>query len=223
MKWGPPIFKIVGTAAAVGLITFGLLWNSLFAQMPALPDRETLWTMNREPAVEFIDTQGKTIAVRGFRYGRAVSAKTLPPHVTNAFIAAEDKRFREHTGVDMSAIIRAMLANARAGKKAFVVNRIGDAGFLLGMFVLYQAFGTLNMDSINSAFDELRIHVPTFPYEKRLSKIDTLRLAIAYIALLKDVIKSDQDPLTFVEKCMRGEIKPERGAEWNTSGKISLN
>uniref|UniRef100_A0A8C8VHK9 BHLH domain-containing protein n=1 Tax=Pelusios castaneus TaxID=367368 RepID=A0A8C8VHK9_9SAUR len=37
------------------------------------------------------------------------------------------------------------------------------------------------MLSINSAFDELRCHVPTFPYEKRLSKIDTLRLAIAYI------------------------------------------
>ena len=44
------------------------------------------------------------------------------------------------------------LANARAGKKAFVVNRIGDAGFLLGMFVLYQAFGTLDMDRINTAF-----------------------------------------------------------------------
>jgi NADH-quinone oxidoreductase subunit L len=44
------------------------------------------------------------------------------------------------------------LANARAGKKAFIVNRIGDAGFLLGMFVLYQAFGTLNMDRINEAF-----------------------------------------------------------------------
>lgn len=40
--------------------------------------------------------------------------------------------------------------------------------------------------SINSAFDELRVHVPTFPYEKRLSKIDTLRLAIAYIALLRE-------------------------------------
>jgi hypothetical protein len=39
--------------------------------------------------------------------------------------------------------------------------------------------------SINSAFDELRVHVPTFPYEKRLSKIDTLRLAIAYIALVR--------------------------------------
>ena len=41
---------------------------------------------------------------------------------------------------------------ARAGKKAFITNRIGDAGFLLGMFVLYQAFGTLDMDHINGAF-----------------------------------------------------------------------
>ena len=44
------------------------------------------------------------------------------------------------------------LANARAGKKAFIINRIGDAGFLLGMFLLYQAFGTLDMDRINAAF-----------------------------------------------------------------------
>ena len=42
--------------------------------------------------------------------------------------------------------------------------------------------------SINSAFEELRLHVPTFPYEKRLSKIDTLRLAIAYIALLRSAL-----------------------------------
>ena len=41
---------------------------------------------------------------------------------------------------------------ARAGKKAFITNRIGDAGFLLGMFVLYQALGTLDMDRINAAF-----------------------------------------------------------------------
>ena len=30
-----------------------------------------------------------------------------------------------------------------AGKKAFIVNRIGDFGFLLGMFTLFAAFGTL--------------------------------------------------------------------------------
>jgi NADH-quinone oxidoreductase subunit L len=41
---------------------------------------------------------------------------------------------------------------ARAGKKAFVTNRIGDAGFLLGMFLLFWALGTLEMDQINAAF-----------------------------------------------------------------------
>ncbi|MEO8509055.1 MAG: NADH-quinone oxidoreductase subunit L [Betaproteobacteria bacterium] len=41
---------------------------------------------------------------------------------------------------------------ARAGKKAFVTNRIGDAGFLLGMFAIYFAVGTLDMDRINAAF-----------------------------------------------------------------------
>ena len=38
-------------------------------------------------------------------------------------------------------------AKARAGKKAFIINRIGDVGFLLGMFLLYQTLGTLNMDA----------------------------------------------------------------------------
>src|ERR1700746_1540412 len=33
---------------------------------------------------------------------------------------------------------------ADAGKKAFIVNRIGDFGFMLGMFLLYRAFKTLD-------------------------------------------------------------------------------
>ncbi|CAH8464300.1 unnamed protein product [Schistosoma bovis] len=44
------------------------------------------------------------------------------------------------------------------------------------------------MFSINSAFEALRSCLPTFPYERRISKIDTLRLAIAYLALLKDLL-----------------------------------
>jgi len=44
------------------------------------------------------------------------------------------------------------MEKAAAGKKAFIVNRIGDAGFLLGMFVIYSAIGTLDMPRINAAF-----------------------------------------------------------------------
>ena len=40
-----------------------------------------------------------------------------------------------------------------AGKKAFIVNRIGDFGFLLGMFTLFAAFNTLDFTAI---FDEAK-------------------------------------------------------------------
>jgi NADH-quinone oxidoreductase subunit L len=38
-----------------------------------------------------------------------------------------------------------------AGKKAFVVNRIGDAGFLLGMMLIVVTFGTLNFQAVTEA------------------------------------------------------------------------
>lgn len=57
----------------------------------------------------------------------------------------------------------------------------------------------------------------------RLSKIDTLRLAIAYIALLKELLDCDYDPFTYIEKCLKGEIKNQGTSEWNTSGKHQAN
>jgi len=74
------------------------------------------------------------------------------------------------------------------------------------------------MLSINSAFDELRYHVPTFPYEKRLSKIDTLRLAMAYIALLKDILESDRQPLEHIQLSLRACRTRQAHVPWNISG-----
>ena len=39
-------------------------------------------------------------------------------------------------------------ANANAGKKAFITNRVGDLGFLIGMFLLFRALGTLDIPAI---------------------------------------------------------------------------
>ncbi|MGA7838384.1 MAG: NADH-quinone oxidoreductase subunit L, partial [Ignavibacteriaceae bacterium] len=46
-----------------------------------------------------------------------------------------DKKFEKMTTSD-------------AGKKAFIVNRIGDFGFLLGMFLIYMTFGSLNFGEV---------------------------------------------------------------------------
>jgi NADH-quinone oxidoreductase subunit L len=42
---------------------------------------------------------------------------------------------------------------ASAGKKAFIVNRIGDFGFLIGLFLLIQHFGSLNFTQV---FDQVQ-------------------------------------------------------------------
>ncbi len=108
--------------AAAGILLAGGLWaawkwHSLHAGMPRLPANiDELWDANREPAIEFVDASGRTLAVRGPRYGRAISVADLPRHVPQAFIAAEDKRFYQHDGADEAAIMRAAAANTVAGE-----------------------------------------------------------------------------------------------------------
>jgi len=110
------ILAVVGILLAGGLWA-GWKWHSLHNGMPKLPaDIAELWDANREPAIEFVDASGKTLAVKGPRYGRAISVADLPRHVPQAFIAAEDKRFYQHDGADEAAIMRAAAANTVAGE-----------------------------------------------------------------------------------------------------------
>jgi NADH-quinone oxidoreductase subunit L len=44
-----------------------------------------------------------------------------------------------------------------AAKKAFIVNRIGDAALLLGMFFIHQHFGTLNYYGENGVLEQAKI------------------------------------------------------------------
>ena len=46
-------------------------------------------------------------------------------------------------------------ANADAGKKAFIVNRIGDFGFLVAMFLLFANLGALDFAGVNAAASQL--------------------------------------------------------------------
>lgn len=47
------------------------------------------------------------------------------------------------------------------------------------------------MFNLNAAFDRLRKKVPSFAYEKRLSRIETLKLAIMYIKFMDDLVNDD--------------------------------
>ena len=47
------------------------------------------------------------------------------------------------------------------------------------------------MQNINDAFEGLRLQLPTLPYEKKISKVDTLKMAIGYIHFLTDLLNKD--------------------------------
>jgi NADH-quinone oxidoreductase subunit L len=72
---------------------------------------------------------------------------------------------------------------AEAGKKAFVVNRIGDWGFLLGMLLIFVTFGTLDFGGVFSQAPD------------RLAHGGSLVTAIALLLFVGAVGKSAQIPL----------------------------
>ncbi|MCH8285382.1 NADH-quinone oxidoreductase subunit L [candidate division KSB1 bacterium] len=71
---------------------------------------------------------------------------------------------------------------ASAGKKAFIVNRIGDFGFLLAMFLMYQVFNSLNYSEV-------------FQQAEGWSVNDTSITVITLLLFLGAVGKSAQIPL----------------------------
>ena len=63
----------------------------------------------------------------------------------------------------------------------------------------------------------LRSLLPSFPYEGRLSKIDTLRLSISYILLLRDLLVSEQEPQEFIEQHCSTSSTTTGKMQWQTS------
>ena len=75
-----------------------------------------------------------------------------------------------------------------AGKKAFVVNRIGDVGFILGIFMVFLTFGSLNFDEV---FRQIAQEGLRFPVEAGMGTLT----AISLLLFVGATGKSAQIPL----------------------------
>jgi penicillin-binding protein 1A len=80
-----------------------------------LPDTKNLLTQAPTPDIVIRDVHGRMIAHPGLQQGALVDVSTLPPYVPNAFIAIEDRRFRDHFGLDPIGMLRAGGENMVAG------------------------------------------------------------------------------------------------------------
>ena len=105
-KWRMIVYMfnlcLVGLIAVAGYVAF------IYLQMPSL---DSILHETRAPAVMFMDKNGNEIRATNRIMGAPVSVETLPPHVWQAIVAIEDKRFFNHGPIDMRGTTRAMIVN----------------------------------------------------------------------------------------------------------------
>src|SRR5690606_28515063 len=65
--------------------------------------------------VKIVAVDGELLANRGMTGGEAIGLHEMSPFIPAAVIAIEDRRFRDHFGVDPLGLARAMLANLLEG------------------------------------------------------------------------------------------------------------
>lgn len=87
----------------------------VFLQMPSL---DSVLHETRAPAIIFLDNAGNEIRADSRIMGEPVSVDSLPPHVWQAIIAIEDKRFFKHGAISFRGTLRAVFVNLFDGRFA---------------------------------------------------------------------------------------------------------
>ncbi|HSF91125.1 MAG TPA: transglycosylase domain-containing protein, partial [Paracoccaceae bacterium] len=83
-------------AAFVGAIVVGGFVAYYYATLPPM---EELLDGRERGSVTLLDRSGEVFAWRGEQFDGSLRATTVTPHLKNAIIATEDKRFYSHFGI----------------------------------------------------------------------------------------------------------------------------
>lgn len=100
---------LIGIIFIVGYVGY------VYMRMPSL---DSILHERRLPTIVFVDDAGVEIRSSNRIMGTPVSVDTLPPHVWQAIIAIEDKRFFEHGPIDVRSTLRALILNLFQGRFA---------------------------------------------------------------------------------------------------------
>ena len=114
-RWvlGPAVMA-ASTAMTVAIPLLAI--NAHFAPQ-FFPDGDIdLASAGRQPNIQILAADGTELGSRGSELGKPVELQTLPPYVVDSFLATEDRRFYQHPGFDLGAMIRAVIRNYQSGE-----------------------------------------------------------------------------------------------------------
>src|SRR5215831_2619851 len=109
-------FYAFGICCALGLLFVAGIGTYIYfaATLPSLPDIATYHEVAATTTV-MRAADGTPLAELASERREILSFDKFPPQLVHAFLAAEDRRFYEHQGLDYRGIVRALTANLRAG------------------------------------------------------------------------------------------------------------
>lgn len=105
--------------AVVGLLVLGSAVAYYYLQLPPVGK---LMDARENGSVTMLDYKGDVFAWRGDQFGGLVTAETVSPHLRNAVVATEDKRYFRHFGISPRGILGAIRINLSEGRGPFEGN-----------------------------------------------------------------------------------------------------
>ena len=108
---GIPVLVMVGLLSGILGSVLGV-YLIFSKDLPNIPD---LKAYRPKTVSTFYADDGSVIGVFYKEKRFPVPLASIPPNVTNAFLAAEDARFFSHPGIDLIGISRAIVRNLKSG------------------------------------------------------------------------------------------------------------
>ena len=111
----------------LGILTLGLslagltgvlsaLTGAYYYVRPILPEAGTIRDIPLQIPLRIYSRDGRLIEEIGQRRRELIEFEDVPQHVVEAFIAAEDRRFFEHPGIDYIGVLRAVFQLVSTGE-----------------------------------------------------------------------------------------------------------
>ncbi|MDR2208059.1 MAG: penicillin-binding protein 1A [Azoarcus sp.] len=169
MRWLLYPLTALLALAVVGLATLTVI---CLLAWPNLPSLETLTDYRPRIPMRVYTADGKLIHEFGEERRILVRMQDVPVHLRDALLAAEDKNFYNHMGVDFVSFLRAFINNLRSESR-------GQGGSTITMQVARNFFLSREK-SYNRKLYEILL---AFKIEKNLSKDQILELYINQVFL----------------------------------------
>lgn len=112
------VLGLIGLMFGLFIFAVGLVAIAIIVTYPKLPELDAIKHYQPKEPLTIYSADGVIIGTYGEERRAFTTIDQFPQVLTNAVIAAEDKRFREHWGVDVTGIFRAVISNLTGGVKS---------------------------------------------------------------------------------------------------------